>query len=104
MFVFRARGFPASGKAVEYRTATEEWVKHAHAQGFVVSLSRQYFGADGETCFTVTIKFKDLAELERAVKHIEASAEYRAYVGKVAGLTRMAPKYELHEVLIPFPR
>jgi len=89
VFIFRARGYPASGKAAEYHAATEEWVKKAHAQGFIVSLARQYFGAEGESCFTVTIKSKDLAEFERALHQIEASAEYRANVSKV---------------LVPFPR
>jgi hypothetical protein len=46
VFIFPCAGFPASGKAAEYRAATEEWVKKAHAQGCIVSLARQYFGAD----------------------------------------------------------
>ena len=104
MFVFRARIFPTLGKAAEYRAATEAWVKTAHAQGYIVSFARQHFGTDGETSFTVSIKFKDLAEYERVIHQIEASADFQAYVSKASGLNRAAPRYELYEVLVPYPR
>ena len=103
MFIQRVRTFPAPGKAPEFRTALEEWVKKRQGQGLDTSLSRQLFAPEGAT-FVITTRFRDLAEYEKLTSQIEADPAYQALVAKLAPLTRAAAKFELLEVLVPFPR
>ncbi len=103
MYIQRARLFPAPGKAPEVRVALEERVKKRQGQGVDISLSRQLFAPDGAT-FVITSRFRDLAEYESRTHQMEADPEYQAFVFKLAPLIRAVSKYELLEVLVPFPR
>lgn len=103
MFIQRVRNFPTPGKAFEFRAALEEWVKKSQAQGLDVSLSTQLFAPEGTT-FVVTTRFRDLAEFENRRRQTLADPAYQAFVAKLGLMTREASKFELLEVLVPFPR
>lgn len=103
MFIHRVRGFPAPGKGLEFRAALEEWVKKRQGQGLDTSLSRQLFAPEGAT-FVITTRFRDLADYENRTRQMEADPAYQTLIAKLAPLTRTPAKFELLEVLVPFPR
>ena len=103
MFKQRVRGFPAPGKALEFRAALEDWVKKRQGQGSDMSLSRQLFAPDGATLVVAT-RFRDLAEYENLTRQTEADPAYQALVAKLAPLTQGPAKFELLQVLVPFMR
>lgn len=106
MFIQRVRSYPALGKETEFRAALEELVKklqaQGQAQGIAVSLSVQLFSPEGAT-FVATSRFRDLAELENRRRQTLADPAFQAAMAKLAPLSRAPAKFELYEVLIPFP-
>ncbi len=102
MFIQRVRIYPALDKANEYRAALEELVKKLQAQGLAISLSVQLYSPEGAT-FVSTTRHRDLAEVENRRRQLQADAAYQAAVAKLASMSRAPAKWELYEVLVPFP-
>jgi len=93
---------PALGKENELRAALEEeWVKKRQAQGIAISLSVQLFAPEGAT-FVITVRYRDLAELENRRRQKQTDPAFQAAVAKFASLSRAPAKSELYEVLVPF--
>ncbi len=103
MFINRVRVFPEPGKVLEVRAALEGWVKKNQGQGLETSLSRQLFAPDGAT-LVITTRFRDLAEYQSRTHEIETDPAYQPFVAKLAAITRAPARFELLEVLVPFPR
>lgn len=102
MYIQRARIFPAIGKGNEFRVAIEDLAKKLQAQGIATSLSVQLYSPEGAT-FVTTTRFRDLAEVESTRHKLLADSSYQAAVAKLASMTRAPVKWELFEVLVPFP-
>lgn len=102
MFTQRVSTYPSLGKDVELREALSEWVKKRQAQGIAVGFSVQLFSPEG-TVFVTTTRFRDLAELENRRRQNLADREFQAAVAKFASMSRAPAKFELYEVLVPFP-
>lgn len=101
MFIQRVILSPAMGKARDLRALVEERTKKGQAQGQMVSLATPVFGDDIGS-LVVTIRFNDLAEIDKRRAQNAADKEWQEYIGKVSSLA--TAKYELHEVIVPFPK
>ena len=102
MFIQRVSSYPALGKESELRDALTEWTSKRQAQGAKVSLSVQLFGTEGATLVT-TIRFNDLAEFENRRRTNLADRDFQAATTRFATMSRAPAKFELFEILVPFP-
>jgi len=99
MFIQRITLSPAVGKGRELRTLTEDRVKKGQAQGQPISLATPVFGDDMGS-LVVTVRYDDLAELEKVRARNAADKDFQDYVGKVSSMA--TSRFELLEVLVPF--
>ncbi|HET6319320.1 MAG TPA: hypothetical protein VFG86_22925 [Chloroflexota bacterium] len=99
MFIQRITLSPAMGKGRELRALVEDRVKKGQAQGQRISLASPVFGDDMGS-LVLTIRFNDMAELEKSRARNAADKDFQEYVGKVSSMA--ASRFELLEVLVPF--
>src|SRR5438876_11844827 len=99
MFIQRITLSPAMGKGRELRALVEDRVKKGQAQGQRISLASPGFGDDMGS-LVVTIRFNDMAELEKSRARNAADKDFQEYVGRVSSMA--ASRFELLEVLVPF--
>ena len=100
MFIQRITISPALGKGRELRVLVEENIKQGQAQGRQASLTTPAFGDDMGSV-VITVRFNDLAELEKTRAHNATDKAWQEYVGKVSAIA--TAKFELFEVILPFP-
>ena len=100
MFIQRITLSPALGKNRELRMLVEENIKQGQAQGRQASLTTPVMGDDMGSV-VITVRHNDLAELEKTRAHNASDKAWQEYVGKVSAIA--TAKFELFEVLIPFP-
>jgi hypothetical protein len=100
MFIQRITISPTMGKGRDLRALTEERVKKGQAQGQLISLATPVFGDDMGS-LVITVRFNDLAGLEKLRAQNAADKEFQEYIGKVNAIS--TAKFELLDVLIPFP-
>jgi len=99
MFIQRVTLSPAMGKARDLRALVEERTKKGQAQGLRTSLATPVFGDDMGS-LVVTVRYDDLAALEKRRAQNAADKDWQEYVGKVSAMA--TARFELLEVLVSF--
>ena len=102
MYMFRVVMYPQLGKERELQQHLEAWVKTSQAKGRKIGLSMQRFAAEG-TVPVLVVRLAGLAEYEEMTQQQATDPAFQAFVAKNATLTRLPPRFELLEVLIPPP-
>jgi len=100
MYMFRVVMYPQMGKERELQQHLEAWVKTSQGKGRKVGLSTQRFAAEG-TVPIIVVRLARLAEYEEMTQRNATDRDFQAFVAKTATLTRLPPRFELLEVLIP---
>ena len=102
-FTYRVTFYPAVGKAPAVRALLEERTKAMQGRGLLSSLASKVFSEEGQL-FTGNIGFADLASLEVYQGNNRQDPETRAFQEKVQPLLARPNRFELYQVLVPFPR
>jgi len=102
MYMQRVVTYPQMDKVLELQQHLESWVKTRQGQGAKVGLAMRLFDPEG-AAFVTTIRFNDLAELDQARQRNRADQAFHDYQAKIATLSRLPPRIELQEVLVPLP-
>jgi len=100
MYMFRVVTYPQLGKERELQQHMEAWVKTSQGKGRKIGLSVQRFSAEG-TVLVLVVRLAGLAEYEEMTQRNATDRDFLAYVAKNATLTRLPPRFELLEVVIP---
>ena len=102
MYMFRVVVYPQLGKERELQQHMEAWVKTNQGKGQKIGLSVQRFAAEG-TVLVLVVRLAGLAEYEEMTQRNATDRDFQAFVAKTATLTRLPPRFELLEVVIPIP-
>ena len=102
MYIQRVSFFPHLGKEDELRQHLEAWLAKSQGQGGQAGLALQLFAPEG-VVFVITVRFKDLTELEQRRQRNRTDREFQGFLAKNASLSRLPTRIELLEVLVPLP-
>jgi hypothetical protein len=101
MYVQRVVVYPQIEKIAEMRQHLESFMNTRQGQGPKTGLSMQMFGES--PAFVVTIRLNDLSELEQLRERNRTDQAFRDYQAKLFALSRIPPRIELLEVIVPIP-
>lgn len=102
-FTYRDLLYPATGKAAAVRGILEERAKSQQARGFLYGLQAKVFGEEGPV-FAASAGFPDMAALEKYREGNRQDPATRAFQEKLYPLLARPNRFELYQVLVPFPR
>jgi len=99
MFVVRLHTYPALGKTGEFRDLLAAYIKARQAEGVRVGLQSQLF-ADG-TVYVSVSTYPSLADYEKRRAENAADPEYQKLAVQLQLMSRLPPRTDIFESLIP---
>jgi hypothetical protein len=102
MYMQRVLIYPQLDKVRDMQQHLESWVKTRQGKGSKIGLAMQMFGPEG-AAFVATVRLNDLAELEQLRKSMRTDQASLDFQAKLAALSRLPPRIELLETLVPLP-
>ncbi len=67
------------------------------------STCSEFVSSSAGVAFVLTVRFNDLSELEQLGKRMDTDQAFRDFLIKLGTLSRIPPKTELLEMLVPLP-